>query len=189
MGEYEDRFMFRVFTAEDMAEEFVELLRETSQSVQVAPGAVDARGDLPAPGSARVRTQRVNQLLGIEPGGAVNVAVGLMGSGQGYETTLAQCVAAGLGVEPGAVRVLLGHTDIAPYGMGSRGSRGAAAGGGAAYLAARRAAEKVLAIAAHQLALNAATGAITTAGSIRWSSRAPSSKSGDENWSSPSVAT
>ncbi|MGB9369326.1 MAG: xanthine dehydrogenase family protein, partial [Xanthobacteraceae bacterium] len=52
----------------------------------------------------------------IEPSGAVNVAVGLMGSGQGYETTLAQCVAAGLGVEPEAVRVLLGHTDIAPYG-------------------------------------------------------------------------
>ena len=102
----------------------------------------------------------------IEPGGAVNVAVGLMGSGQGYETTLAQCVAAGLGVEPGAVRVLLGHTDIAPYGMGSRGSRGAAAGGGAAYLAARRAAEKVLAIAAHQLGLNAATGLRIAAGRI-----------------------
>ena len=102
----------------------------------------------------------------IEPSGAVNVAVGLMGSGQGYETTLAQCVAAGLGVEPDAVRVLLGHTDIAPYGMGSRGSRGAAAGGGAAYLAARRAAEKVLAIAAHQLALNAATGLRIAAGRI-----------------------
>ena len=38
--------------------------------------------------------------------------------------------------------LLLGHTDIAPYGMGSRGSRGAAAGGGAAYLAARRAARR-----------------------------------------------
>lgn len=102
----------------------------------------------------------------IEPSGAVNVAVGLMGSGQGYETTLAQCVAAGLGVEPEVVRVLLGHTDIAPYGMGSRGSRGAAAGGGAAYLAARRAAEKVLAIAAHQLALNATTGLRIAAGRI-----------------------
>jgi carbon-monoxide dehydrogenase large subunit len=102
----------------------------------------------------------------IEPSGAVNVAVGLMGSGQGYETTLAQCVAAGLGVEPEAVRVLLGHTDIAPYGMGSRGSRGAAAGGGAAYLAARRAAEKVLAIAAHQLALNATTGLRIAAGRV-----------------------
>ena len=68
-----------------------------------------------------------------------------MGSGQGYETTIAQCVAAGLGVGPDVVNVLLGHTDIAPYGMGSRGSRGAAAGGGVAYLAGCRAAAKVLA--------------------------------------------
>ena len=102
----------------------------------------------------------------VEPSGAVNVSVGLMGSGQGYETTLAQCVAAGLGVEPAVVRVLLGHTDVAPYGMGSRGSRGAAAGGGAAYLAARRAAEKVLSIAAHQLALNATTGLRIAAGRV-----------------------
>ena len=45
---------------------FVELLRETSPGVRVAPGAVDARGVLPDAGSARVRTRRVNQLLGIE---------------------------------------------------------------------------------------------------------------------------
>jgi carbon-monoxide dehydrogenase large subunit len=102
----------------------------------------------------------------IEPSGAVNASVGLMGSGQGYETTIAQCVAAGLGVTPDAVNVLLGHTDVAPYGMGSRGSRGAAAGGGVAYLAARRTAEKVLAIAAHQLGLNTATGLRLAAGSI-----------------------
>jgi carbon-monoxide dehydrogenase large subunit len=102
----------------------------------------------------------------IEPSGAVNASVGLMGSGQGYETTIAQCVAAGLGIAPEAVRVLLGHTDVAPYGMGSRGSRGAAAGGGAAYLAARRAADKVLAIAAHQLGLNASTGLRIAEGAI-----------------------
>jgi carbon-monoxide dehydrogenase large subunit len=102
----------------------------------------------------------------IEPSGAVNASVGLMGSGQGYETTIAQCVGAGLGVTPDTVNVLLGHTDVAPYGMGSRGSRGAAAGGGVAYLAARRAAEKVLAIAAHQMGLNTATGLRLNAGSI-----------------------
>ncbi len=33
----------------------------------------------------------------VEPTGAVNVSCGLMGSGQGYETTLAQCAAEGLG--------------------------------------------------------------------------------------------
>ena len=35
---------------------FVELLRETSPRVRVAPGAVDARGVLPDAGSVRVRT-------------------------------------------------------------------------------------------------------------------------------------
>ena len=45
---------------------FVELLRETSPSVQVAPGAVDARGILPEPAAPRLRTSRANELLGIE---------------------------------------------------------------------------------------------------------------------------
>jgi aerobic carbon-monoxide dehydrogenase large subunit len=102
----------------------------------------------------------------IEPSGAVNASLGLMGSGQGYETTIAQCVAAGLGVASDAVNVLLGDTDVAPYGMGSRGSRGAAAGGGVAYLAGCRAAEKVLAIAAHQLGLNTASGLRLNAGQV-----------------------
>ena len=43
---------------------FVELLRETSPDGGVAPGAVDARGDLPAPAVVRVRPERVNALLG-----------------------------------------------------------------------------------------------------------------------------
>ena len=43
---------------------FVELLRETSPDVALAPGAVDARGDLPVPPTVRVRTERVNALLG-----------------------------------------------------------------------------------------------------------------------------
>jgi len=43
---------------------FVDLLRETSPAVAVAPGAVDARGELPVPPTVRVRTDRVNALLG-----------------------------------------------------------------------------------------------------------------------------
>ena len=42
---------------------FVELLRETSPDVAIAPGAVDARGDLPAPAVIWVRPERVNALL------------------------------------------------------------------------------------------------------------------------------
>jgi carbon-monoxide dehydrogenase large subunit len=96
--------------------------------------------------------------LRVEPSGAVIAACGLMGSGQGYETTLAQATAAGLGAAVEDVLVQLGHTDIAPYGMGSRGSRGAAAGGGALYLAGLRLKAKALAIAAAMLDLNSVDG-------------------------------
>jgi carbon-monoxide dehydrogenase large subunit len=91
--------------------------------------------------------------LRIEPTGAVNAAVGLGPTGQGYETSLAHAVAEGLGVAPQLVRLHLGHTDIAPYGMGSRGARGGTAGGGTLYLCAREAQDKVLLIAAHHLGL------------------------------------
>ena len=90
----------------------------------------------------------------IEPTGAVNASVGLMATGQGYETALAQAVAEGLGVDASVVRMVLGNTDVAPYGMGSRGARGGTAGGGALYLCAGKARERVLAIAAAMLKLN-----------------------------------
>ncbi len=102
----------------------------------------------------------------IEPSGAVLASCGLMGSGQGYETTLAQCAAEGLGCRVEDVSVQLGHTDIAPYGMGSRGSRGAAAGGGVVLLAARKLRDKVLAIAAARLGLNSADGLDLVAGAV-----------------------
>lgn len=89
----------------------------------------------------------------IEPTGVVNASVGLGATGQGYETSLAHAVADGLGVAPASVRILLGHTDIAPYGMGSRGARGGTAGGGTLYLCAQKARTVVLAIAAHVLSL------------------------------------
>ncbi len=92
----------------------------------------------------------------VEPSGSVNASVGLMGSGHGYETVFAQVVAEGLGVEPQQVRILMGDTDVAPYGMGTRGARGGTAGGGVLLLAARSVRDKVLAIAASLLNLNAA---------------------------------
>jgi carbon-monoxide dehydrogenase large subunit len=89
----------------------------------------------------------------IEPSGVVNASVGLGPSGQGYESAMANAVAEGLGVDPTSVRIHLGHTDIAPYGMGSRGARSATAGGGALYLCAQQARRKVLTIAAGWLAV------------------------------------
>jgi carbon-monoxide dehydrogenase large subunit len=91
----------------------------------------------------------------IEPSGAVNASCGLGATGQGYETSLANAVAEGLGVSPDCVEIHLGHTDIAPYGMGSRGARGGTAGGGTLYLCAVDARAKVLAIAARCLGLAA----------------------------------
>ena len=48
----------------------------------------------------------------------------------------------------------LGNTDIAPYGMGSRGARGGTAGGSVLLSAAQTLRDKVLAIAATLLGLN-----------------------------------
>ena len=87
----------------------------------------------------------------IEPTGVINASVGLGPSGQGYETAFSQVIAEGLGVEPAQIRVLMGNSDIAPYGMGSRGARGGTAGGGAFYLCAQQAHQKLLRIAAHLL--------------------------------------
>jgi carbon-monoxide dehydrogenase large subunit len=90
----------------------------------------------------------------VEPSGAVNASVGLMASGQGYETAFAQLVASRLGIGADSVAIRLGNTDVAPYGMGSRGARGGTAGGGALHLAAGDVAAKVLRVAAHLLNLN-----------------------------------
>ena len=96
--------------------------------------------------------------LRVEPSGAVLTSCGLMGSGQGYETTLAQAAAGGLGCRVQDVKVQLGNSDTAPYGMGSRGARGATAGGGATYMAGLRLQQKVLAIAASMLGRNSTDG-------------------------------
>ncbi len=90
----------------------------------------------------------------VAPSGAVDASCGLMGSGQGYETALAQAVASGLGVAAEAVRMRLGNTDIAPYGMGSRGARGGTAGGSALFLAGQKLQRKVCAIGAGLIGLN-----------------------------------
>ncbi|MGF6267158.1 carbon-monoxide dehydrogenase large subunit [Paraburkholderia youngii] len=87
----------------------------------------------------------------IEPSGVVNASVGLGPSGQGYESAMANAVAEGLGVAPSRVAMHMGHTDIAPYGMGSRGARSGTAGGGALFLCAREARKKVLTIASARL--------------------------------------
>lgn len=87
----------------------------------------------------------------MEPSGSVTVQLGIVSQGQGHATTMAQVVADQLGVEPDDVRVLAGDTDAAPYGMGTRGSRGAVVGTGACMAAAGALRDKLVRIAAHLL--------------------------------------
>jgi carbon-monoxide dehydrogenase large subunit len=103
----------------------------------------------------------------VAPSGSVDASVGLMGSGQGYETALAQAVAQGLGIRSELVRMQLGNTDTAPYGMGSRGARGGTAGGSVLLLAGQTLQRKVCAIAAHQLGLNSGDELRLTAGRVQ----------------------
>lgn len=88
----------------------------------------------------------------MEPDGSVFVSSGVMGMGQGIETTLAQLAAERLGVPLERVRVQLGDTAVAPYSAaGSIASRSMTVGGGAVVRAATALHDKLLRIAADRL--------------------------------------
>ena len=57
------------------------------------------------------------------PEGQVEVVIGTLSSGQGHETSFAQCVAEWLGVSFDAVRLVTGDTDIVREGGGSHSGR------------------------------------------------------------------
>ena len=59
----------------------------------------------------------------VDPEHRVDVVVGTLSSGQGHETSFAQCVADWLGVPFGSVRLIQGDTDIVPVGGGSHSGR------------------------------------------------------------------
>ena len=83
--------------------------------------------------------------------GRIHVLSGTTSQGQGLETTLAQVVAAELGVDLDAVSVEMGDTGRIQFGLGAFASRQGVIGSGAATVAARAVKEKVLTIAAHLL--------------------------------------
>ena len=85
--------------------------------------------------------------LRVEPDGRVRLALGLHNHGQGHQTTMAQIAADELGVDPAAVDVVYGDTDVVPYGNGTWASRSTVYCGGATVLAARDVRDKALAIA------------------------------------------
>jgi carbon-monoxide dehydrogenase large subunit len=90
-------------------------------------------------------------IVRVEPSGAVSAQIGIVSQGQGHLTTVAQALADALTVPIEKVRVQSGDTAAAPYGMGTRGSRGGVVSAGAALGAARVVTQKLLRIAAHLL--------------------------------------
>ena len=87
----------------------------------------------------------------MDPSGAVLLAVGTCGHGQGHETTLAQVAADELGLAPGRIEVVQGDTDLTPYGWGTFASRSMVVGGGATRRAAAMLADRLRALAGHLL--------------------------------------
>ena len=91
----------------------------------------------------------------VDPTGKVTVLTGIQPHGQGQETTFAQLIADGLGVDVDDVKIIHGDTDAVQYGTGTFGSRGTAVGGTAMILAMEKVKAKVKKIAAHMLEANA----------------------------------
>ncbi len=97
-------------------------------------------------GGARISAQD-GATLRLDPGGFVTCQTGVTEQGQGTEAIIAQIVATALGVPVARVRVMLGDTDVTPYGGGTWASRGAGIGGEAAWRAGRALRDNVLAVA------------------------------------------
>jgi aerobic carbon-monoxide dehydrogenase large subunit len=87
--------------------------------------------------------------------GTVTVRVGSQSTGMGHETSLAQILAAELGVPFESVKYIQGDTKATPIGGGHGGSRGLEVGGNAVLKAAGEVKEKARQVAAHLLNSNA----------------------------------
>ena len=90
----------------------------------------------------------------VDPTGKVTVLTGVSPHGQGQETTFAQLIADGLGVDIDDIRIIHGDTDAVQYGIGTFGSRATAVGGTAMVHAMGKVKDKVINIAAHKLESN-----------------------------------
>jgi carbon-monoxide dehydrogenase large subunit len=87
----------------------------------------------------------------VVPDGKIEVAVGTLSSGQGHETSFAQCVSEWLGVPFEQIRLVQGDTDVVPVGGGSHSGRSMRMAGFVMGLAADAVVARARAIAAHML--------------------------------------
>ena len=90
------------------------------------------------------------------PDGGLELRVGVHSHGQGLETTLAQVAHELLGIDTGAVRVVLGDTAYTPYSTGTWGSRCMIQAGGAVAEACKLLAERIRQIGAGLLQVDPA---------------------------------
>src|SRR5215472_4447173 len=87
----------------------------------------------------------------VQPAARIDVAVGTLSSGQGHETSFAQCVAEWLGAPVESIRLIQGDTDVVPVGGGSHSGRSMRMAGVVMGKASARIVEKASAVAAHLL--------------------------------------
>ena len=87
--------------------------------------------------------------------GTVTLVSGSITQGQGHETVYKQLLCDRLGIDPEHVHYVQGDTDKVANGEGTGGSRSAALGGSAVYLATEKIVTKAKALAAHLLGADA----------------------------------
>jgi carbon-monoxide dehydrogenase large subunit len=87
----------------------------------------------------------------VQPEGRVDVSIGTLSSGQGHETSFAQCVAEWLGVDVERIKLIQGDTDRVPVGGGSHSARSMRMGGIVMGTASEAVIDKATKIAGHVL--------------------------------------
>ena len=108
------------------------------------PSLIRAIGFMAAPRTPQEAHIRV------EPDGTLTLFTSQQPHGQGHETTLAQLVADGVGVDIAQVHVVHGDTQVTPFNfVGTGGSRSATLAGGAVMGAARQVRDRILRLAAN----------------------------------------
>ena len=92
----------------------------------------------------------------VKPEGRIDVAVGTLSSGQGHETSFAQCVGEWLGTPMDRIRLIQGDTDLVPVGGGSHSGRSMRMAGIVMGKASEIVRDKARRIAAHLLEADSA---------------------------------
>jgi xanthine dehydrogenase molybdenum-binding subunit len=103
-------------------------------------------------GGARVyKSDGCGTIIKMDDFGKVDVFTGATEIGQGSDTVIAQIVAEELGLRPEDVNIINNDTDVCPWDVGVHASRTTFVAGNAAFGAARKVKEQILALAAREM--------------------------------------